>query len=106
MVPGEVRNVQWLDKIEFAWDPLVCIDVYNVYREVAVRLIDVDSNGVADSYGPCFLPDRLVPQGADPSSPLPGRCNYYLVTGENGSGEGTLGSASNGLARPNTLPCP
>jgi hypothetical protein len=31
---------------------------------------------------------------------------YYLVTGQNACGEGTLGTRSNGVPRPNGAPCP
>ena len=37
---------------------------------------------------------------------IPPRAVYYLVTGENAHGEGTMGYASNGLPRPNVAPCP
>jgi hypothetical protein len=37
---------------------------------------------------------------------LPGAAAFYLVSGENSKGEGSLGYASSGKERPNTNPCP
>jgi len=105
-LPAEVTGFRWSDKIDFTWDPVACATAYNVYREISVRLIDADSDGVADSYGTCFLAGVATTAGADPSSPVSGSTGFYLVTGENASGEGPLGNASNGLPRPNTSPCP
>jgi len=105
-VPAEVTDFRWSDKIDFTWDPVACATAYNVYRETGIRLSDADSNGVADSYGTCFLAGVATTAGADPSSPVAGSTGFYLVTGENAAGEGPPGSASNGLPRPNTNPCP
>ncbi|HEX5042051.1 MAG TPA: right-handed parallel beta-helix repeat-containing protein [Candidatus Polarisedimenticolaceae bacterium] len=43
---------------------------------------------------------------SDPTTPSAGSAAFYLVTGENAGGEGTLGTRSNGSNRPNTNPCP
>ena len=42
----------------------------------------------------------------DPYVPSLGRVVYYLVTGVGPSGEGSLGTRSNGTPRPNHNPCP
>lgn len=89
-----------------------CALVYNLYRIVAARLTDVDRNGVADYYGSCFRNGLVAPTATDATVPAPGLTAYYLVTAENlppvpgASGEGTMGTASNGLTRPNLTPCP
>ncbi|HET8948130.1 MAG TPA: hypothetical protein VFQ07_14225, partial [Candidatus Polarisedimenticolia bacterium] len=41
----------------------------------------------------------------DPGLPAPGTAFYYLVTERNACGEGSPGSASNGVPRPNASPC-
>lgn len=43
---------------------------------------------------------------ADAASPSAGATMFYLVTGENADGEGTLGEQSSGAPRPNVNPCP
>ena len=42
----------------------------------------------------------------DSTTPAPGTGFYYLVDGENGCGEGSLGAASSGAVRPNPSACP
>jgi hypothetical protein len=46
------------------------------------------------------------PAASDGSAPAPGTAFYYLVSGRNACGEGTLGRTSAGAPRPNPAPCP
>ncbi|MGH9750414.1 MAG: hypothetical protein ACRD6R_10880 [Candidatus Polarisedimenticolia bacterium] len=81
----------------FAWLKLPQANVYNVYRGSVDRVFE---NHV------CFeaaSPDRVSP---DPAAPAPGTAFYYLVSGRNACGEGSLGTDSAGVPRPNLNPCP
>jgi hypothetical protein len=50
----------------------------------------------------CNLATRSL---ADAATPEAGTVAFYLVTGKNASGEGTLGKRSDGTNRPNDHPC-
>jgi len=58
----------------------------------------------------CFESADAAGDGAvittDADLPPAGTVYYYLVSGENACAEGSLGTSSGGLARPNPLPCP
>ena len=69
-------------------------------------MLDLDSNGLADDYGACLQPDIIGLQTDDFADPGPGRMFTYLVTAENGVGEGGMGTNSSGAQRPNLAPCP
>ena len=62
-------------------------------------LIDADGDGAADDYGQCVLSDLVVTQADLFTIPDPLKYFYYLVTGENADGEGSLGNSSNGTRR-------
>ena len=83
-----------------------CADYYNIYKRTASLLTDADGNGVADSYGSCDQMDQAENMTADSMIPPSGMASFYMVTGENPVGEGSLGYASNGLERPNRDRCP
>jgi hypothetical protein len=51
----------------------------------------------------CWL---SIGEQSDGVLPPPGRADFYLVTGEDGAGESSLGNRSDGVARSNTFPCP
>jgi hypothetical protein len=106
VVPGPVKDVLFHSKIDFDWQALPCAVVYNVYRLTATGLVDADGDGLADGPWPCFQPALGVPQTADASNPPPSWLHYYLITGKNGNGEGTMGWNSNSQERPNLTPCP
>lgn len=102
-------SVSWPGtKSELRWTgPLECALVYNVYRFTGARLPDVDADGLAESYGTCFVSD-IIELGASDATPppQPGAVHWYLVTGENFDLEGSLGTNSNQVERPNAAPCP
>ncbi|HEU5181581.1 MAG TPA: FG-GAP-like repeat-containing protein [Candidatus Polarisedimenticolia bacterium] len=54
----------------------------------------------------CFQSALASPSGSDTQTPAPGLGFYYLASGRNSCGEGTLGSNSLGTPRPDALPCP
>jgi hypothetical protein len=103
-IPLEVVNQRWLSKVRHAWDAMRCATVYNVYRQFSPLLRC--GGGVACSYGPCQWSGLVAENAVDATVPLPGKLLYYLITGENLSGEGTMGFSSSGLIRPNVSPCP
>jgi len=88
------------------WWKNPCAIWYNVYKITAPRLLDADHDGVAEEYGLCSQPHLDSNQMMDQTSPPPGQTSYYVVTGGNLLGEGSMGYASNGLPRPNVAPCP
>jgi hypothetical protein len=81
----------------FSWLKIPQANVYNVYRGVADRVFENHVCLEASS------PDRLA---LDAASPAPGTAWYYLVSGRNACGEGSLGTDSDGVPRPNPGPCP
>jgi len=104
LIPSEVVNQRWLSKVRHTWDPKPCATVYNVYRETSPLLRC--GGGVACSYGPCQWSGLVAENAVDATRPLPGKVQYYLITGENLSGEGTMGMTSTAMPRPNVSPCP
>lgn len=106
IAPADVGEIFWASKGVIVWPWGPCADWYNVYKSTAQVLPDMDRNGLADFYGACFQPEMVENQAPDSSSPPAGNTSFYLVTGENPVGEGSMGYASNGLERRNTDPCP
>ena len=106
VLPFEVPGFAWLSDTKFQWTPILCPSHYNVYRTTYARLPDVARDGLADDYGACLQTGITGNQASDPSSPPSKQTHFYLVTAENGVGEGTMGSNSAGVARPNVTPCP
>jgi hypothetical protein len=102
----EVGEVFWASKAVIVWPWGPCADWYNVYKSTSTFLPDLDGNGVADSYGVCAGPESVENQFPDSFAPPGGETSFYLVTGENEVGEGSLGYASNGEPRPNADACP
>lgn len=54
----------------------------------------------------CLYPSVPSPSATDASTPPAAQGFYYLVSGRNECGEGTLGTNSAGQTRPNASPCP
>jgi hypothetical protein len=99
-------TILWGSKTHFEWSEVACAVLYNVYRRTGPRLPDSNHDGVADDYGGCFLGGLGAAQADDTSLPVPGEVHFYLVTGENGAGEGGLGFTHSSQMRPNVSPCP
>jgi hypothetical protein len=104
--PGEARNLLFGDATHLTWDTLTGALTYNLYRGSLGTFVDADHNGAADAYGACLDSGLAAPADTDATIPPAGSGLYYLVTGRNPAGEGTLGPASSGAIRPNTSACP
>ena len=93
----------WVD-----WDNETGFDAWNCYRGDLELLIASGDYTQADGSNP--LATRLcgtaVPTMADPDNPAPSKAAFYLATGVIGVVEGSLGTTSDGLERPNDAPCP
>ena len=107
-VPSGNIHVTWDSKVDLVWTQEVCAKWYNVYKLTAVRLRDLDGDGLADDYGACDRPMVPIPATVMPGAPAPGLAEFILVTAENFHGEGTMGysSATPPKERPNHTPCP
>src|SRR5206468_888483 len=80
------------------WEQVPEANVYNLYR------------GQVSIAGWAFQSICLVSEAANPrldetQSPPAGYFFYYLQAGANVCGEGTLGTGTNGTARPTVAPC-
>lgn len=107
VVPGSRTVLQWPGTKDFmVFDPLPCATGYNSYRAVAHTLKDQDGNGLADHYGACLQYNIPIPKAPDPSEPPERLTHFYLVTGLNAVGEGSMGFNGALQERPNTTPCP
>ena len=104
--PGEVLNQLFGDPTHLAWDALAGASAYNVYRGGLASFVDTDGDGAADGYGGCLDAGLASPADIDAATPSAGTGYFYLVTARNPTGEGSLGRASSGAARPNVSPCP
>jgi hypothetical protein len=84
---------------QLAWTADPSASSYNLYRG-SLPLVDGNLDGLADSYGSPFACGLTAPLAADPAVPALGSGFYYLVTGRNAVGEGSLGFARTGAASP------
>ena len=103
---GEVLNQVFGDATHLAWDGLAGAAAYNVYRGGLESFVDTDGDGAADRYGGCLDAGLASPADIDAATPSAGTGYFYMVTARNPPGEGSLGRASSGAARPNVSPCP
>jgi hypothetical protein len=111
VVPDDDLRLTWLSPTSLAWtvesDGPRCSSVFNLYRYAGEpRLSDLDEDGIADDYGECYQDELTELGAADPFHPAPSGVHFYLVTGENDVGEGSLGANGAGAERPNVNPCP
>jgi len=72
---------------------------FNLYRG---NIADLASESGAE----CHMPDLPAAGVEDADQPTTGTGWFYLVSGENGAGEGPLGNASAGSPRAPATPCP
>ena len=97
--PGEVRNLRWPDRTTLAWDPERSVGAYEVYRDLVSTL--------PGGFGTCFASSLLGETATEAGSPAASTGWFYLVTARNRLGEeGTKGSRTGGIERPNSSPCP
>jgi hypothetical protein len=91
-------DLRWTNGTTLTWSADAVAATYNTYR---------GSRAAAWAYNhACLLSALAAPGITDTAIPVTGTGFYYLVSGKNLCGEGTLGAASNGTPRPNTSPCP
>jgi hypothetical protein len=60
----------------------------------------------ADQTGPCLQNGLLTNSTSDAATPSSESSLFYIVSGVNPAGEGTLGNRKNGTLRPVTSSCP
>jgi hypothetical protein len=98
--PGNPEPLRFDDAITLLWEDGTDARAfsYNLYRG---DLTTLDGS----SYGSCAQSTLGQPEAAVPDSPAVGGAWYYLVTGVNPAGEGSMGSDSSGSERNNITPC-
>jgi len=97
--PGEVSELVFSAPTELAWNGGRAFVRFNLYRgELAAPPGD---------FGACLQPSLAAQSTTDVATPSAGVAWLYLVTGRNRlHEEGTKGSGSDGVERPNPAPCP
>lgn len=97
--PGEVRGLQFLDKINLTWSHEPSAGSYNLYRNTLASL--------PGNYGSCYQPALIGPPFGETDAPAQGSGWLYLVTAENRlREEGTKGFTGSGAERINPSACP
>ena len=98
--PGEVTNQRFADPTTLFWDGERSVGVYNLYQGVIANPFD-------PAYGACTLPDIATASTSFGATPGVGEAFFVLLTAENRlREEGTKGTNSSGILRPNLTPCP
>ncbi len=99
--PGSPEPLRFLDRVTLAWEDAAAsgAEWFNLYRGNAAWLRD----GVPLA---CLRPDLPENRAEDAEVPGAGTAWAYLVTGENGGGEGPRGTDSDGAPRPSDPSCP
>jgi N-acetylneuraminic acid mutarotase len=102
--------VTMLDQLTLAWQLENGFESFNIYRgDLAVlkatgiytqdpATVPLAIQGCGFGFGQSSVVDDVMPP--------PGQGVFYLVTGVHNGFEGTLGTDSAGVTRPNTHPCP
>ncbi len=98
-VSGAAQPLVFTDKTTIIWEDkaLNGADTFNVYKG---NISDLSSG-----YGSCFSNGLSSSTATDNSPTAPGTAWFYIVTGVNGSGEGTMGTDSDSVERNNANPC-
>ncbi len=99
--PGSDEPLRFADKVTLVWEPAAAsgAEWFNLYRG---DLADLSTENV----GACLQPGIETNTTTDAEEPAAGAGFDYVVTGENGTGEGPAGSASNGDPRSPSDACP
>jgi hypothetical protein len=94
------------DRVE--WQPEAGFATWNLYRgDLAVmKATGVYTQAPGSNPGAARFCGLTTPSLTDAGTPAAGSEAFYLVTGESVLGEGTLGTSSDGMERPNHNPCP
>lgn len=109
-VPGEVANLQWCPgpKNCLQWDPVPTATQYRVYRGERTSFACLLNPSVESCDDGTFA--TTTTSGTITDIPPVGSLYWFLVTGTNGTGEGTAGAATTGARLQNvsgtcTLSC-
>ena len=98
--PLEVTGLDFVDIDTLSWNPERAAGSYRLYRGELASLSGL-------GYGSCLLANILPPTAEEASVPASGEGFFYLVTSTNRLyEEGSKGSDSNGVERPNPAACP
>lgn len=98
--PGEVAgDIAFVDDVTFGWTGSAGVTSYEVYRG------NLDGGAWAYDHA-CFESGLIDPLASDVGVPIENLGFYYLVSGRNACGAGTLGAGEQGEERPNSAPCP
>ena len=97
--PGSPEPLRFLDPQMMVWEDgaASCSTSFQIYRG------DLDSL-TTGFYSPCYEDAVTASSTSDDEEPLEGQVFYYMVSGENAAGEGTLGGGWAG-ARTNQIAC-
>ncbi len=104
-IPGDIgptlRSVSAIPPESFAFTPIAQSNVYNVYR----GSVPITSPGAYLTNIGCRFPEATSAGFNEPEMPPRDTIFYYLITGTNRCGEGTIGLTGSGLPRPIAVPC-
>lgn len=98
---GATQALVFTNKIDILWEEAAASnsDEFNLYRGTLSALSPM-------YYGTCLQSGIPSNTWTDGTAPSPGEGYFYIVTGRNAAGEGSMGYDSGGHPRPNTEPCP
>lgn len=96
---GEIQGLRFVDPTRMTWEPEQGAASFNVYRG------DLGAEALL-SLAACKVSSLATRYDLDADLPIPGDGFFYLVSGEFGSGEGTLGRKSTGVERSLQQLCP
>jgi hypothetical protein len=100
-IPGEMSGLFFSSKTEIEWngDASGASVKYHLYRG------NIPGIGWVGYDHTCLAPDLSQPKSEDTAEPLEGSVYYYLSSGSNCFGEGSLGDSTSSGPRPNTDSC-
>jgi hypothetical protein len=92
-VPGEAQNVNWCagSKDCLQWTPTPAAAQYRVYRGEQASMACL-VGAPLDSCLESIFAGPTTGTGSIPEIPAPGRFYWFIVTAQNGTGEGPSGS--------------
>lgn len=100
--PKDDATLAFSDAGTLVWDDASCALTYRTYlRDGAFE--DADGDGLADDYGACFQNDIIGNSALLPGGFIFGQTTYFLLGGQNFVGAGSVGTASSGGGRDETL---
>ena len=96
--PAVAPDISFTSPQAMAWSAAPGVAFYNLYSG------DMLAGSVSTPF--CLAAGLFTPGAVDGEIPGPGESFYYLVSGANACGEGSLGTTSAGQERANPAPCP